>query len=306
MKIADICSADTGGQSFKLSRAITEYTEHTSRSFRKANNYLDFPGDITSNSFDKDFVTKYMAEVDIIHCHNMYRYANGWGKINPNAKWLIHQHGRLGDDKSLKAYESADKQRGAKRFVSTINLLRYVHDDPSRWIPAPIRVSEFDQLKAQFYNPVDPINKVRIAHSPTNRNYKNTDLLIEIISKIPRAELVLIEGKPNKECLELRASCDITFDQMHLCYGNSGLEGMAFRQPTIVGMDDSVRKDINSIVGYEPFIYATPGTLEQVIKDLVYDEELRMKWGNVGRKYIEDWHDDKKIAIKMIEIYKNL
>jgi len=303
MKIADICGTDTGGQSFKLSRAIREYTPHLSRSLRKDNNYLDFPADIEFGKHDKKFISDYLSNVDIVHCHNMYRYANGWSKINPRAKWIIHQHGRFGTRYKFVDHIAADLNRDAKRFVSTINLLKYVNDDPDRWIPAPFRLSEFDDLKEKFYKPHE---NIRIAHSPTRRDYKNTDLLIEIVSKFPQIELVLIEGRTNKECLEIKASCDITFDQTQLCYGNSGLEGMAFSQPTIVGMDQETRSKINEIIGYEPFVFATPETLKEVIIKLVASKRLRDHWGTIGRKYIEDWHDDRKVAEKMIKIYESL
>ena len=300
MRIADITAQDTGGQSFKLSRAINEYTEHTSRSFCGSSDYLDFPTDITHDT-DQSIIDEYLANTDIIHVHNMYRYANGWAPINPGAKWLIHQHGRPGQvDWGMVKLD--DKKRGAKRFVSTINLLRYVDNNPERWIPAPIRLSDFDELK-KLYKKTD---KIRIAHSPTNREYKNTNLLIEIVSRIPNAELVLIEGKPNAECLRIKATCDITFDQMHLQYGNSGLEAMALGQATIVGPTDDARENIEKIIGYEPYAYATPDTLEDILRRLVEDEDYRNEMGKIGRKYVEDWHDDKKVAEKMIGIYEKL
>jgi hypothetical protein len=167
MLIADITAQDTGGQSFKLSRAINEYTTHTSRSFCGTPDYLAFNADITHDT-DIATITEILSRADIIHCHNMYRYANGWAPINPDAKWIIHQHGRPGANIVWKEWEEADKERGATRFVSTINLLKYVNNNPERWIPAPIRLREFDDLKNAYVK----TDKVIICQTPTNPEYK--------------------------------------------------------------------------------------------------------------------------------------
>lgn len=296
-----MCGQDTGGQSFRLSRAITEYTPHTSRSFRKASDYLDFPVDIQYGEHDEKFVADYLSNVDIVHCHNMYRYANGWGPINPKAKWLIHQHGRPGNV-DWNQVKIDDKKRKAKRFVSTINLLPYVDNNQDRWIPSPIRLSEFVPNK-----PGDGI--IRIAHTPTNPAYKKTELLKSVVERLKKkypVELVLIQNKPHREALELKSKCDITFDQIHLCYGNSGLEGMAFGQATLVGMADWTRDLIKQIVGYEPYVYVDEGGLEETLEKLITNEQYRLKMGEIGRKYIETWHDDRKVAEKMVRIYENL
>lgn len=298
--IADITSIDTGGQSYKLARAISNYTENISRSFITGLDYINFPYDILKGKHDQEFVNQYLANVDVIHLHNKYRHLNGWGVINPKAKILIHQHGRFGADQNMQEIYDADKQRGALRCVSTFNLLRYVNYDPSRWIPAPFNLKEMQGIKDKNFKEHD---KIKIAHSPTNRTYKNTQLLIDICKDIKEVELVLIENMPYSKSLELRSGCDITFDQMHLCYGNSGLEGMCFGQPVIAGMPQEVREVIRSYVGYEPFVFATPETLKEVILKLVSDRDMRQKYSNISTMYINNYHDDKFVAERVLNLY---
>jgi glycosyltransferase involved in cell wall biosynthesis len=103
-----------------------------------------------------------------------------------------------------------------------------------------------------------------------------------------------------------RAKCDITFDQIHLQYGNSGLEGMALGQAVIVGCPEETDKQIQEIIGYRPYVYTNEENLKETIKKLVEDEEYRLEMGKIGRKYVEDWHDDRKVAEKMIGIYERL
>ena len=303
MKIVDITKSDTGGQSYKMAKAIRDYTGEMDYSFIRELNYLNYPSDFLYEFRDQAFVNKYFSEADIIHCHNRYRYANGWAAINPDAKWVIHQHGRVPEFEKV---QDADKVRKATRIVSTMNLISYVGNDYRYWMPAPMRTSEFDKIKERIRQEGIGNRKIRICHSPTRRDYKNTELLIEIVNRIQEAELVLIENTDYKTCLQIKASCDITFDQVHLCYGNSGLEGMAFGQAVIVGLSDITRKHINDYIGYEPYMYSTLEDLEINIRKLVQDPELVKKYGAVGRKYIEDWHDDRKVALRMLEIYKGL
>jgi hypothetical protein len=170
-------------------------------------------------------------------------------------------------------------------------------------LPAPFDVEYFEKLRNENYV---PSKKIKIAHSPTRRDYKNTDLLIELVKQIPEAELVLIEGRTNEESLKLKAACDITFDQMHLCYGNSGLEGMCFGHAVIVGPTNAARNLILSHIGYEPYIYATPDTLYDVLKKLTFDADYRNHYALLGKKYIKDYHDSKIVTNKLVKIYKKI
>jgi hypothetical protein len=149
-----------------------------------------------------------------------------------------------------------------------------------------------------------------IAHSPTRRDYKGTEDIIRAVDGLKEeglnVHLALIERMPHAECLKLKARCDITYDQMHLCYGNSGLEGMALGHPTIVGMSDSVREEVQRIVGYEPFCFASPETLRDVLRDLVQDREIRQSYGALGKRYVEEWHDHQRVAQRVARIYEQL
>ena len=299
MNVVDICAQDTGGQSFKMARAIREFTEHTSHSFCRVSDVLRFPVEISQEDMNAGWLG-YMAKADIIHVHNRYRYANGWANFKPGVKWLIHRHGRIPTDRKL-AELKADTTRHALGCVSTLNLLRYVSGDAQRWIPAPMFLDEFKPVAHEG---------IRIAHSPTNRAYKKTDLLESVVASLNddgvACELVMIEGLPHAEALALKATCDITFDQIHLCYGNSGLEGMAFGQAVVVGMDPKTRDIVKGLVGYEPFTFADESTLYDVMKRLVTDAGYRKAEAARGREYVETFHAAPVAAKKMGGLYEQL
>ncbi len=299
MIIADMCAADTGWQSYKMAAAINKFTEHTSRSFRLTNNYLDFPHDIDLQKNGTKFAEKYLPKADVIHVHGKWESAKGWGAINRNARWLLHIHGRYGkNDGIIRA--GAEKLGGW--IVSTINLLR--GDDEARWVPAPVFLRYFRQLRR-------PRGKrIRIAHSPTQRHHKFTDELVLCVRRMTASgidvELVLIEDKTHRECLSIRSTCHITFDQMSLCYGTSGLEGAAYNQAVVVGMAEKTRARVVSIVGHFPFTFATPGTLEAVLRKLVLDEGYRESEAQRANEYVRKWHDPEFVAHRMAKIYEGI
>lgn len=217
----------------------------------------------------------------------------------------MHQHGRPGH--LWQAWQEEDKAHRALRVVSTLNLLHYVKLDGSRWIPAPQNIGRFDRLKAKHYKE-DGI--VRICHSPTRRDYKGTDFIEASVAQLKSeglpVELVLVMNMTYAQCLALKATCDITYDQMHLCYGNSGLEGMALGHATIVGMPEWTRQIVRDVVGYEPYAFAMHHTLTDVLRDLVCDAALRKASGEVSRKYIEDFHDHRKVAERVVGLYDRI
>lgn len=294
---------DTGGQSFRLSQAVTRYTSHESRSFRRSPDYLDFPADITPQALTKrcrrEFVADYLASADIVHCHNMYRYASGWGAINPDAKWLIHQHGRIPTAR-IDGFLEADRTRGALRFVSTLNLVgRYAGGDTDRWIPAPLDLAAYDTLSRTDHE------GFVIAHSPTNRAYKGTDLLLSVCDELG-CKVELIEGVSHAESVLRKAGCDAVYDQMHLCYGNSGLEGMALGLPVFVGMAEATHALVERVVGYRPYITVAKDTLKGEIARLMADVGYARECGERGRAYVERFHDERKVAAKMAGVYEAL
>jgi len=299
MRVADFTGQDTGGQGARIARALRD-AGHDAHAFRGQADYLDWAADVTAEHFIARKWRKWFREIDIVHVHNKYRRANGWCAINPNARWVIHQHGRIPD---MAPHLEADKQRGAFRVVSTLNLMAYVDHDPSRWIPAPLFLDE--------YVPGDlPTDEFVIAHSPTNRRYKRTELLLDIAKEL-RSEgypvrIELIENVTHTESRYRRSLCHATFDQIHLSYGSASLEAWAFGQPSMVGMSDKTHAIITEAVGEAPYIRVDEGSLKFEILRLMDDEAYRKEAGKRGRAYMEAWHSSEVVASRLIALYEGL
>ncbi len=65
--------------------------------------------------------------------------------------------------------------------------------------------------------------KVRIAHAPTSRSLKSTDVILEAIGRL-NVELDLIEGVTNRECMVRKARADILVDKLTYGYGVGAIE----------------------------------------------------------------------------------
>lgn len=308
MKIVDVNGVDTGNQSYKLAQAINmRYApEHISISFigDPHANYLKFPYMVKKVQKQPKWVTDWWANADIIHGHNLWRRVRGFGlNANPNAVKVLHQHGRFGSDITPGYLARCDKKGKFFRIVSTINLLRYVGGDDSRWLPAPMDLKKFERIKEKHYEPHDTI---RVLHSPTLRRLKHTDLFLKVMERIMKkhknVELVMVEGKSNDECLKIKCSCDICYDQLLLQYGTNALESWAFGIPCIVG--SPFRKQIENSVGFIPYYEATEDTLYDAIETLVLDGEKRTEYGELGKKYLKDFHDYPFVAEKALNIYE--
>jgi len=298
MRIAHFCGPDTGGQTFKCAEMLRLYSSCDAHSFRTKNDYLDFPREFQYPEAPIS-IREFLGKLDIAHIHNNLTYARCW-RPNKDAIKIFHYHGRQKDNSKIYNRETAFQ------VVSTINLLGYnVPDEEDRWFPTPINVAKFDELRKRYHVNDDIL---RIAHSPTRRDYKGTDALVLAVNELKRegypVELVLIEKTSYLECLAMKARCDIAFDQLHLQYGNSGLEGMALRQPVLVGLPDDTHKRIIEIVGYAPYVRTSRETVKQELIRLLVDREHFLKYARLGRQYVENYHDYPVVAKKAVGIYE--
>lgn len=88
-------------------------------------------------------------------------------------------------------------------------------------------------------------NKARpvIAHSPSHRGKKGTDLFLEACRILQdsryKFDVDIIENVTKAECIERKKNATIFFDQVGVgFYGNAALEAMQFGIPTIAGIPD--------------------------------------------------------------------
>ncbi len=150
---------------------------------------------------------------------------------------------------------------------------------------------------------------VTIIHSPTNRKYKGTELILSVIEKIKKEKkinFILIENMKRSELLKIKSKCDISIDQVGgtmggTGYGKAGLETLAMGIPTITNMT----KDYESWLPENPFVVANNSDdLYKKLSELIEDYLLREVIGKKGKQWVENYHGYNQVDKKLKELYK--
>ena len=111
-------------------------------------------------------------------------------------------------------------------------------------------------------------------------------------------------NKTQKEALEIYKNADIIIDQMFgQSYGVFAVESMALGKPVITYITDEVKRAFPPEL---PIFSASIETLDEVVEKLILNGKLREQAGRAGRKYVEDYHDNRKIAKVQADIYKGV
>ena len=151
--------------------------------------------------------------------------------------------------------------------------------------------------------------EISIVHSPTNRKYKGTDLIISVIDRIKKERkinFVLLENMGRGKLLEIKSSCDISIDQVGgtmggTGYGKAGLETLAMGIPTITNM----REDYAEWLPENPFVVANNADeLYAKLNALIDDKDYRENLGKTGINWVKKYHGYQSVNEKLKELYK--
>ena len=152
--------------------------------------------------------------------------------------------------------------------------------------------------------------KIKIVHSPTNRKYKGTELIISVIEKVKKEiniEFILLENVERQKLLKIKSECDISIDQVGgtmggTGYGKAGLETLAMGIPTITNMT----KDYENWLLENPFIVANNfDELYKAIMELIDDEKFRLEKGEKGIQWVNKYHSFESVNSNLMKLYSN-
>ncbi|QQS34698.1 MAG: glycosyltransferase family 1 protein [Ignavibacteriales bacterium] len=172
-----------------------------------------------------------------------------------------------------------------------------------QYIFYPYDISELPERK---YND-DGV--IKIVHSPTNRQYKGTSVIISVIEKIKKEhkiEFILLEGKPRSEVLGIKSTCDISIDQVGgtmggTGYGKAGLETLGIGIPTITNMT----KNYADWLPENPFVVANNANeLYNVLLELIQNATLRKEKGEAGKNWVKKYHSYESVDKRLKELYR--
>lgn len=288
---------DLAGIGIGLKQAFDRHSDWPMRWMHRTDTYLRYPVDLP---FRQRLAMDFYDGADVVHLHNTLLahelYDNRQGKPT-----IIHHHGT---DFRYNHAKFADQARRLKitQLVSTVDLELLEPD--LTWLPSPANLQALAALRAEHYTPGDTI---RIAHAPTDRRIKSTDLVEAVVARLAEkypVELVLIEHTAWAKCLQRKATADIFVDQLLLGYGSNAIEAWAMGIPVVAGVEDrKVAARMRSLWGELPFYRATEASLEKQLELLIRSADLRAEYAAKGSAHVERFHDERKVVALLQGIY---
>lgn len=173
-------------------------------------------------------------------------------------------------------------------------------------IPLPF---DFDDI--EYHPNIVKNNKIVIMHGIIREKYKGSSYITEALSiiqkKYPNDVEIVIDGKlPLKKYLEVLSRTNILIDQCkEHCYGLNALYAMAEGKIVLGGASRNSMKEFGisscPVIHIKPDVNQIVRQLEQLIARKNEFEEM----GYESRKFVEEFHDCKKIARQYMEIWNN-
>lgn len=164
-------------------------------------------------------------------------------------------------------------------------------------VPLRVDISKFIPVFVE-----EKREKPIVVHAPSKRSTKGTEQILEALSKVDRDfELILVEGKTQKEAFEAYKKADIVIDQVSAgSYGVFAIESMALGKPVITYISEEMKEAFPDTL---PIVSAGFEDMKETVEKLIDDYELRRHLGKAGRAYVERYHDTYKVTKYLKEIY---
>ena len=195
--------------------------------------------------------------------------------------------------------ELAWSSRAGARVVGSYDAIRWVPD--AQVIPPGIDLSGIE--------PAIPAGRERplVVHAPSSRARKGTDHVVAACAELD-LDLEIVEGLDHRAAFERYRRADIVVDQLNAgWYGVFAIEAMALGKPVVTYLhDEAVRRTEEAFGVRVPLVGATKETLRDVLRRLVDSPEERRHVGATSRTYVEEVHDLRRVADRLLDLYAGL
>jgi glycosyltransferase involved in cell wall biosynthesis len=293
---------DTAGAGMALKAAFDVETDWTARAICRNTTYLDYPTDIVWRVSDsrrvRQNVLELIRDADVVHSMNSPRPLS-WFPLRPEQVPVVHHLGST-FRRDPEAASAICRSLGAIEVTDSIDLLF----DGIGWLPVPADIEALAKLRANLYQ---PSSVIRIAHAPTDREFKDTEAVIRAVESLKRKYPIsfdLIERTPNRECLRRKARADIFIDQLKFGFGVNAIECWAMGIPVVSGLTDQTAKKRGlRMWGELPWADATADTLEAVIEHLILDTEWRSRLAQRSLEHAAEWHSQRAVTDAALAFY---
>lgn len=150
---------------------------------------------------------------------------------------------------------------------------------------------------------------VRILHCPSFPEAKGSAQIKMIIDRLiaegTQIEYVCITNKPNREVLEEIEKSDIVIDQLYSDTPMAGFatEAASYGKPVLVGgyFASNIDKWVPASI-LPPTVFVMPDKMEEALRKLIDDVQLRVTIGQRARKFVEEEWNVRTVAERFEKI----
>jgi glycosyltransferase involved in cell wall biosynthesis len=190
-------------------------------------------------------------------------------------------------------------RRAGARVVGSYDAIRWVPD--AHVIPPGIDVEAIE--------PAPPSDRERpvVLHAPSSRRRKGTEHVVAACEALD-CELEIVEGLDHREAVTRYRRADVVVDQLNAgWYGVFAIEAMALGKPVVTFLhEEAVRRTEEAFGLRVPIVAATRDSLRDVLRPLVESPEERRRVGAASRAYVEEVHDLRRVADRLLALYAEL
>jgi glycosyltransferase involved in cell wall biosynthesis len=161
--------------------------------------------------------------------------------------------------------------------------------------------------------PFNQSSELVVGHAPTHRMVKGTDDIIRAVQNLRfkgfKIRLELIEGLSREDAQKKYQEIDLFVDQLvGGWYGVVSLEVMALGKPVICFVEGKGLRFVPpQMLRDLPIINADEITLEEkIIEVMKMDTVQRGNLAERGIRFLQKWHDPRKIAQRVVADYKQV
>ncbi len=298
--------SDYSGSFFKWADAINRYSDYAARLVTFNVHQFGYSDDLVlpfPDLLERCDIDGLAEEADIIHIKDETGFFTGKNRL-PNDMFTRH-----GKPMVFTAYGGY-----MRKFADNPEFQEYVSSFDARIAMTPDLAYDWfngyfipHAIDTDLY-PYSWTDGNLLAHSPSQKDRKGTDNLIEAMEKL-ELEFDLIHGVSHSECIQRKKLCNLFFDQAGTevehklgistiigWYGNSALESAVFGIPTIAHLSDhafaGARRAGRDIEKQCAIINTSRGTdgIRKTLKEfLAMSADDRIKLSIRTRKWMEDF-----------------
>jgi hypothetical protein len=208
-----------------------------------------------------------------------------WSPFTDSDDWIPAELAEKAVAANLQAIADLD----VPTFVSTAGLL--VDLPQAHFLGVVI-----DQQQWINDEPLLERDRIRVIHGPTNPHVKGTPLIVPTAQRLHDEgliEFIQLDRVPNHEMPAVMASADVVLDQFRIGdYGVAACESMTSGRVVLAHVTEQVRREVEAHAGMPlPIPDTTPGTLEQVLRDIVARREEYRAMARTGRDFVARLHN---------------